>query len=99
MESTLSLRSERLGSELFSFFSESSKSVGRVTFCSASKLGMLNCGTEMSPNGLILLIAPIAVWMAEFAALMSFWMFVRIELQVLVTKLFSYKDGQQEVRS
>lgn len=43
------------------------KSVGRVTFWSASRLGMLNCGTVMLPKGFTLLIPSMAVRTAELA--------------------------------
>ena len=41
----------------------------------------------MLPKGLTLLIPLIAVWIAEFAVVTSFWMDVRKELNVLVRKV------------
>lgn len=61
MASSLLLISSMLGKELFNLISESSKSVGIVTFCKAAKLGMLNWGAVISPKGLTLLIPSIAV--------------------------------------
>lgn len=81
----------RLGIELFKEMSAFSKSVGIVTFSNDVRLGMLNCGTLMFPKGLTLLMAPIAVWIAEFADDTSFWIPVRMLLIVLWMKLLIYK--------
>jgi hypothetical protein len=83
------LRSVNDGIELFSFVSVSSKSVGRVIFCRADKLGISNWGTEMGLKGLILFKADTALAMAELALEMSFWMDERMEPAVLWTKALS----------
>ena len=75
-----------------------SKSVGRVTFWSALKLGMLNCGTLMSPNGLILLTAFTADWIAEFAAPISFCIPERMLLNVLVRKLLNCERSVKSIK-
>lgn len=92
---TLSFKSETVGSDAFNFVNASSKSVGSVTFWSASRLGMLNCGTLMFPNGLTRLKADTVLWMAELAVLTSFWIEVRIPFIVLCTTLLIW----QRIRS
>lgn len=65
--STLSFSSATVGNDELSFVSASWKSVGSWTFCKAERSGMGICGTLMSSNGLTLLIASMAVRIAEFA--------------------------------
>ena len=60
-----------MGKLLLRLINVSSKSVGMVTLFSNERLGMLNDGMEMLPNGLILLTAETADWMAELADAMS----------------------------
>ena len=95
MSSTFCFRSEIDGSELLSLIKASSKSEGRVTFCNELKLGTLICGTLMLPNGLTLLMASMAVLMAEFAEDTSFWMDVRKLLNVLERKLLNYNNSSK----
>lgn len=55
---------------------------------------MLNWGTDMLPNGLTLLIAPIALAIAEFAVATSFWIDVRMPDNVFVMKVLIWEDDQ-----